>query len=56
MGNVAIAEELPSVGDLDELYRLNASEPVPEDDDEEDYGDEDDEDGEGIQPEEMPHP
>jgi hypothetical protein len=52
MGNMAIAEELPGVDDLDELYRLDASESEPEDD-EEDDGDED-EDDEGIQPEEFP--
>jgi hypothetical protein len=52
MGNVAIAEELPGVDDLDELYRLDASESEPEDDDEDD--DEDDEDDEGIEPETIP--
>jgi hypothetical protein len=52
MMNAAVAEELPSVDELDELYRLDASETEPEDDDE----DEDDQDEEGIEPEEMPHP
>ena len=33
MGNVAVAEELAGSDELDELYRLDASEPVPEDDD-----------------------
>jgi hypothetical protein len=55
MGNVSIAEELAGSEELDELYRLDASESEPEDG-EEDSGDEDDEDGEGIEPEEMPHP
>ncbi len=54
MMNAAVAEELPSVDELDELYRLDASETEPEDDDEDE--DEDDQDEEGIEPEEMPHP
>jgi hypothetical protein len=54
MGNVTIAEELPRVDDLDELYRLDASESQPEDGDEEGDGDEEDEDGEGIEPETIP--
>ena len=60
MGNVAVAEELASSDELDELYKLDASETEPEDqeDDEEDdeEGDEEgDEAGGGLQPEEMPH-
>jgi hypothetical protein len=51
--NAAVAEELPGIDELDELYRLDASEPEPEDDEDED---EDDDEEEGIQPEEMPHP
>ncbi len=53
MGNAAVAVELPGAEELDELYRLDASEtePEPEDDDEDE-----DEDEEGVQPEEMPHP
>jgi hypothetical protein len=58
MGNVAIAEELAGSDELDELYRLDASESdpedEPEDDDEQDDEDEDDE-GTGIKPEGMPH-
>jgi len=54
MMNAAVAEELPGVDELDELYRLDASETEPEDDDEDE--DEDDQDEEGIEPEEMPHP
>jgi len=57
MGNSAVAEDLAGSDELEELYRLDASESEPEDDendDDEDYEDEDDED-EGIQPEEMPH-
>jgi hypothetical protein len=60
MGNAAVAVELPGAEELDELYRLDASETEPEDDEDEDEDDEDDEDDdedeEGIQPEEMPHP
>jgi len=51
MGNAAVAEELMSLDELDELYKLDASETEPEDDEDED---EDDEDGEGMQPEDMP--
>jgi hypothetical protein len=43
MMNAAVAEELPGVDELDELYRLDATETEPEDD-------------EGVEPEEMPHP
>jgi hypothetical protein len=48
MGNAALAEELASAEELDELYKLDASESDPEEDDEED--DEDDEE----EPEVMP--
>ena len=55
MGNVAIAEELAGSDELDELFKLNASESEPEDDeDDEDDEEEDDEDGEGVKPDEMP--
>jgi hypothetical protein len=58
MGNVAVAEELADCDELDELYRLDASESdpedEPEDDDEQDDEDGDDEGG-GIKPEGMPH-
>jgi hypothetical protein len=59
MGNVAVAEELAGSDELDELYRLDASESEPEaepDDDDENQDDEDeDENKEGIKPEGMPH-
>lgn len=48
MGNVAIAEELLDSDELDELYKLNASESGPEDDGE------DDEEGD-VEPEDIPH-
>ena len=54
MGNAAMTEELPGAEELDELYRLDASETEPEDDDEDDEDDEDD-DGE-MHPEGMPNP
>ena len=40
MGNVAVAEELAGSDELDELYRLDASETGPEDDEGDDEGDE----------------
>ena len=60
MGNVAVAEELAGSDELEELYRLDASESdpedEPEDDDEQDDEDEDEDDeGTGIKPEGMPH-
>ncbi len=59
MGNAAVAEELPGAGELDELYRLDASETEPEDEPEDDGDDEDDEDddgGEQLDPHGIPHP
>lgn len=57
MGNVAVAEELAGSDELDELYRLDASESEPEDepDDDENEDEDEDEDNEGIKPEGMPH-
>lgn len=57
MGNVAVAEDLAGVDDLDELYQLNASETEPEDDEDDDEDDEadDEEQGGGVKPEGMPH-
>jgi hypothetical protein len=56
MGNATMTEELPGADELDELYRLDASEAEPEDDDEDDDDeDDDDEDGE-MEPEGMPNP
>ena len=55
MGNAAVAEELPGAGELDELYRLDASETGPEDDDE-DEDDTDDDGDEEFEPDEIPHP
>jgi hypothetical protein len=64
MGTAVEAEELPDADELDELYRLDASEPEPEDDGEDDGDDGDDGDGDGdgeddgdgeFKPGEMPH-
>jgi hypothetical protein len=59
MGNVAVAEELAGSDELDELYRLDASESEPEDepddDENEDEDEDEDENKEGIKPEGMPH-
>jgi hypothetical protein len=56
MGNAAVAEVLADTEDLDELYKLSASETEPEDD-EDDDDDDDDEDDEGeAKPDVMPDP
>jgi hypothetical protein len=54
MGNAAVAEVLADTEDLDELYKLSASETEPEDDDEDE--DEDDDEDDGVQPDVMPDP
>ena len=60
MGNAAVAEELPGVIELDELYRLDASETEPEDDENDDESEDEDQDDEdddgGFKPGEIPHP
>jgi hypothetical protein len=59
MGNVAVAEELAGSDELDELYRLDASESDPEDEPDDEPGDDENEDEdenkEGMKPEGMPH-
>ncbi len=55
MGNSAVAEDLAGSDELEELYRLDASESEPEDDEDDEDEDEEDDEDEGIQPEEMPH-
>ncbi|HJY57348.1 MAG TPA: hypothetical protein VJ418_13255 [Streptosporangiaceae bacterium] len=55
MGNAAVAEVLAGTEDLDELYKLSASETEPEDDDDDDDDDEDD-DEDGLKPDVMPDP
>ena len=60
MGTAVVAEDLPDADELEELYRLDASEPEPENEDggQGDDGDDDievdDDDGE-FKPGEMPH-
>jgi hypothetical protein len=56
MGNAAIAEDLTGIDELDELYKLDASESEPEDDDADDDEDEPEDGDEGIKPDDMPHP
>jgi hypothetical protein len=57
MVNAAMAGELPGADELDEIYRLDASETEPESEpeDDEDLDEEDDDEGE-IKPEGIPHP
>lgn len=62
MGTVTIAEELAGRGELEELWKLDASESAPEEDGGEDADDtdtdvdEDDEDGgEPFEPKDIPH-
>ncbi len=60
MGTAVVAEDLPDADELEELYRLDASEPEPENedggqgDDGDDDSEDDDDDGE-FKPGEMPH-
>lgn len=57
MGIAAVAEELAARDELEELFRLDASESEPEDDEDDEDEDEDneDDDEEGVRPEGMPH-
>ena len=53
----AVAGELPGADELDELYRLDASEPEPEPEDDGDEDEDDTDEGdEEIQPHGIPHP
>ena len=55
MGNLAVAEELAGSDELEELYRLDASETGPDEDEDED-GEEDEEEDEGeAEPHGIPH-
>ena len=61
MGTAVVAEDRPDADEREELYRLEASEPEPEneddgqdDDDGDDDSEDDDDDGE-FKPGEMPH-
>jgi hypothetical protein len=54
MGNLAVAEELAGSDELEELYRLDASETGPEEEEgEEDEGEEPEE--EEMEPRGIPH-
>lgn len=53
MGNVAVAEELAGLEELDELYKLDASESEPEDDEDDDK-DKDKEADPGVMPQGDP--
>ncbi len=55
MGNATVLGELAGRAELDELYRLDASESDPGDEPA-DGQDQDSGDGEGAEPEGMPHP
>ncbi len=53
MGNLAVAEELAGSDELEELYRLDASETGPEEDED---GEEEEEEDEGeAEPRGIPH-
>ena len=56
MGNAAVAEVLADTEDLDELYKLSASETEPEDDEDDDDDDDDDADEDEDEPDIMPEP
>jgi hypothetical protein len=53
MGNLAVAEELAGSDELEELYRLDASETGPEEEEEEDEEEEPEE--EEMEPRGIPH-
>jgi hypothetical protein len=55
MGIAALADELATADELEELYELNASEPDDDDDDDDDDTDDDDTDDDDKEhPEGMP--
>ena len=60
MANAGVAEKRPGADELDELYRLDASETEPEDDENDDESEDEDQDDEdddgGFKPGEIPHP
>jgi hypothetical protein len=57
MGNLAVAEELAGSDELEELYRLDASETGPEEEEEEDEDEEEEEEPEEeeMEPRGIPH-
>jgi hypothetical protein len=62
MGNLAVTRELAGADELEELYKLDASETGPEsepdEDEDEDTGEDQDtgDDDEEFKPGDMPHP
>jgi len=58
MAHSAVAEELVSTDELEELWELKATESDDDDEelDDEDDDDEDEDDEEGAEPEDMPSP
>ena len=55
MGNLAVAEELAGSDDLEELYRLDASETEPEEDEEDEEDEEEEPEEEEMEPRGIPH-
>jgi hypothetical protein len=55
MGNLAVAEELAGSDELEELYRLDASEIGPEEDEEDEEDEEEEPEEEEMEPRGIPH-
>jgi hypothetical protein len=55
MGNLAVAEELAGSDELEELYRLDASETGPEEDEDGEEEEEEEEDEGEAEPHGIPH-
>ena len=55
MGNLAVAEELAGSDELEELYRLDASETGPEEEEEEEEDEEEEPEEEEMEPRGIPH-
>jgi hypothetical protein len=55
MGNLAVAEELAGSDELEELYRLDASETEPEEDEEDEEDEEEEPEEEEMEPRGIPH-
>jgi len=55
MGNLAVAEELAGSDELEELYRLDASETGPDEDEDEDGEEDEEEEEEEDEGEAEPH-
>ena len=55
MGNLATVEELAGSDELEELYRLDASDTEPEDDEDEEDEEEEEPGEEEVEPRGIPH-